>query len=426
MMNASLVPALLLAATMGWSLPLDGPWKFHTGDNARWAAASFDDRSWVTQSVAAPASANDGDQGITHFAPGWAAQGFSSYTGFAWYRLRVAETSHNGDDLAILGPAMADSAYQIFVDGQLVGGSGDFSGTTPIAYGIHPAMYTLPPMRGPALVAVRVWMAPWAAGSKSGGMHVAPIIGNVSGVSAAYTVQWFEKIRAFALEIAQTCLFGALAIGALLLLPLQDDKRGPVALAIALILTGATRANLAIIWCLNVESIPAFVVVSGVILVPVTLGAWMLAWTFWLELRQPRIVYATVAMTVVYSIAEVLGWLAFNGTIPPALASISAIASKWDRYLFIALLAFIAYRGIRERRTETLTALPAIILIAAGQFSSEIGRLGIPSIWFPFGMGVSLANYAYLFSNLAIFGLLARRTNALVARQPLTPALSLG
>src|SRR5215469_5612652 len=191
--------ALLLAAGISWALPLDGPWKFHTGDDSRWASPAFDDAAWVTQNLAAPADANDGDQGITHFAPGWEAQGFSGYQGFAWYRIRINDPLLQRGDLAILGPAMADSAYQIYADGRLIGGIGSFSGPTPLAYAIHPAMFGIPAAQRPLVIAIRVWMGPWAAGPRSGGMHVAPVIGNAEGVRNAYVAQWFEKIRAFSL-----------------------------------------------------------------------------------------------------------------------------------------------------------------------------------------------------------------------------------
>lgn len=389
--------ALLLAAAVGWALPLDGPWKFHTGDDPRWASPAFNDAAWVTQSLAAPADANDGDQGITHFAPGWAAQGFNGYQGFAWYRIRVDDTLLAHGDAAILGPAMADSAYQIYVDGALIGGIGDFTTTPPVAFAIHPAMFTIPPAHRPLLVAVRLWMGPWAAGPRSGGMHVAPIVGNVAGVEDAYAVQWLEKIRAFSLEIVQTCLFVLLAIVALLLLSGRANKLGPIALAVALLLTAAQRAHLTVLWCSSVESIPTFFIVARV-LVAVTLGAWLLAWISWLDLRKPRMVFAVGALTVLYALTAVFKW-------PALLASI-------ERYVFLALLVCIVYSGIRERRRETLVALPAIVLASVGQFGTELVRLGVPGIWFPFGMGVSLANYAYLAANVAIFGLLWQRRAA--------------
>jgi hypothetical protein len=395
--------ALILAAVANWSLTLNGPWKFHTGDDVRWAAPAFDDRSWTAQSLAAPASANDGDQGITHFAPGWEAQGYGGYTGFAWYRIHVENPSSGTGVLAILGPAMADSAYQIYVNGQLVGGIGDFSSATPVAYGVHPAIYAIPATNGPLVIAVRAWMAPFAAGPRSGGMHVAPLIGTPAGVSQAYHEQWFEKIRAFALEIAQVCIFVALALWAFL-------RRSP-ALAIALLLTAAIRANLIILWCLNVMSVPAYFIIQGFIVVPLALGAWMVAWTSWLELQERWLAYVALAMTALYVVLKV--------------AHAAPLEINVIRYAFLVLLVLIVYLGLRERRTRTLIALPAIVLIAIGQFAPEVARLGVPGIWFPFGMGVSLTNYAYLLASCAI-ALLLNWPHEIVKTWPFRSATSRG
>src|ERR1700722_2809158 len=115
-----MVAALLLAASLHWSTQLDGPWRFHPGDNVRWAEPTFDDRTWGSIDLDAPSAANDGDQGITHFAPGWAAHGYAGYQGFAWYRLRVRNDSFTAGDLELLGPAMVDSAYQVYVNGKLL------------------------------------------------------------------------------------------------------------------------------------------------------------------------------------------------------------------------------------------------------------------------------------------------------------------
>ncbi len=384
---------LVLAAAANWSLTLDGPWKFHTGDDVRWAAPAFDDRSWATQNLAAPASANDGDQGITHFAPGWNAQGYSGYSGFAWYRLRVAHRAPAHAQLEILGPAMADSAYQIYVNGQLVGGIGDFSNATPVPYGIHPASFAIPATAGPLVIAVRTWMAPFAAGPHAGGMHVAPVIGTPAGVSDAYHEQWFQKLRAFALEIAQVCIFVLLAVWAFM-------RRAP-ALAVALLLTAAVRANLAILWCLNIMSVPAYLLIQGVLVVPLALGAWMVAWTFWLELRERWLAYIAMVMTALYVALKAVHAAPFDVNVL--------------RYAFLALLVVIVYLGFHEHKTRTLITLPAIVLVAIGQFAPEVARLGVPGIWFPFGMGVSLTNYAYAIASLAIVALLVPQKYKIMA-----------
>ncbi len=388
-----------------WSIPLNGPWKFRTGDDPDWASPQFNDRTWGTLDIAAPASANDGDQGISHFASGWEAHGYNGYSGFAWYRLSVARPLAGNERLAILGPAMVDNAYQIYVNGTLLGGIGDFSQATPVIYGIHPMKFeTDAPSSKPILIAVRVWMAPWAASPASGGMHVAPILGNVSGADLAFKAQWYEKIRAFALEIAQTFFFVVLALAALSLLLLFDSSDvGLIFFALALLLTAAWRANLAIYWLSHVESVQTFFYAVGIGVVPMTLGAWTLAWCYLLHVRYSTwITSVTLALTVLYAVAEFLKLAFFNGNLLPALASIAGAVAKFDRYAFLALLVFIVYYGFKEHRRETWMALPVILLISIGQFSGELTALGVPGIWFPFGMGVSLTNWAYLCATFAI------------------------
>jgi hypothetical protein len=321
----------------------------------------------------------------------------------------------------LLGPAMADSAYQIYADGKLLGGIGDFSRSVPVAYGIHPVRFTFSSSGQQTLVAVRVWMGRFASGPGSGGMHVAPVLGNADGAEAVYTMQWIEKIRAFVLEIAQAFFFVVLAVAALSILPFDRAKLGLVMLAGALFLTALWRANLAFFWLAGNEGIGSFVHWHIDLLVPLTLAAWTLAWCYLFRLGESRWVTIVVgAMTLLYVIAEVVKRPAFDGGLSPALASAAALVSKWDRYAFLALLIYILYRGFRERDGEARFALPAIGLISIGQFAGELGALGVPTIWFPFGMGVSLANYAYLISTPVIAALLWSCVYIRTAALPLT------
>ena len=98
---------------------LYGPWKFRIGDDARWASPDFDDSSWQTVSLRAPADATDGDVGITRYAPGWNAWGYRGYFGYAWYRIHLDVRAKSVRALALLGPGAVDSAYQLFVNGKL-------------------------------------------------------------------------------------------------------------------------------------------------------------------------------------------------------------------------------------------------------------------------------------------------------------------
>jgi hypothetical protein len=193
-------------------------------------------------------------------------------------------------------------------------------------------------------------------------------------------------------------------------------------LAVALLLTALWRANLTIFWLTGAESVQTFVHWQLNLLVPITLAAWTLAWCYLFRLSESRwITVAVCAMTILYVTVEFLKRPLFNGGFLPALAPAAALVSRWDRYAFIALWVYIVYRGIREREREAWVALPAIVLISIGQFGGELSALGVPGIWFPFGMGVSLANYAYLFSTFAIAVLLWSR---LERRSPIPITLS--
>ncbi|HEV2333137.1 MAG TPA: glycoside hydrolase family 2, partial [Gammaproteobacteria bacterium] len=187
-------------------LRLDGPWKFHTGDDPRWAAPDFDDSAWETMDLSAPPDANDGDVGITPYTSGWTAKGHPGYQGYAWYRLHTAVLPAVGGSLALLGPWAVDSAYQLYVDGILLGGVGDFSGATPTAYGYHyPHYFGLPPAAaqgGGMEIAIRVWMGPWAVASPgAGGIHVAPALGSEASIAAQYRLQWLKIFEGYAVDV---------------------------------------------------------------------------------------------------------------------------------------------------------------------------------------------------------------------------------
>ena len=66
---------------------LNGPWKFHAGDDPQWAGIDTDDSGWETIDLSAAPGSHDGDVGLPDYAGGWMAHGHSGYQGYAWYRL---------------------------------------------------------------------------------------------------------------------------------------------------------------------------------------------------------------------------------------------------------------------------------------------------------------------------------------------------
>jgi tRNA A-37 threonylcarbamoyl transferase component Bud32 len=91
----------------GKPMDLEGEWLFVRGDDAAYAAPSFDDGAW--HSIRVPG--------------GFGAQGHEGYAGFYWYRVHLHVDEAPRAQLSIqLG--MIDSAYELFIDGVRVGGLG--------------------------------------------------------------------------------------------------------------------------------------------------------------------------------------------------------------------------------------------------------------------------------------------------------------
>ena len=133
---------------------LDGFWRFHTGDNPRWADPSFDDSKWELLK---------GDQG-------WSSQGYSGFSGTAWYRAALVQVDPEMK-LSLYVPAIHTS-YQIFADGKLVGGQGGMPPHERV-FTSAPAKYLLPTpiQRHSILIAIRVWHPSSKSLEFSGGLQ---------------------------------------------------------------------------------------------------------------------------------------------------------------------------------------------------------------------------------------------------------------
>src|SRR5271157_3760378 len=70
-------PVLKIDGLGKGTAPLDGPWRFHLGDNPAWAQpdAGDDEKNVGWEQISPDAT--------------WGSQGHPAYTGFAWYRKHV-------------------------------------------------------------------------------------------------------------------------------------------------------------------------------------------------------------------------------------------------------------------------------------------------------------------------------------------------
>ena len=401
-------------------VPLNGPWKFHVGDDPRWAAPEFDDSGWETIDLTPAEGAHDSDVGLTGYVPGWTAKGHAGYSGYAWYRITVSVSAMQRTRLALTGPPDVDDAYQVFFDGRLLGSDGDFSARTPTAYSIQPRMFSLPKSAGALsaanagvdVLAFRVWMGAWSVNESpdAGGIHIAPAIGEKTAIDARYRLQWLETVRGYIVDAVEPILFALLAMMACTLIAFDRSDPAYIWLSAALLLTALVRANQVLFFWTQSESIQMFDVTRNGLLVPLGLGAWLIAWRAWFKLGHPgRIPKVIGGLVLLYTVAQLLSLATCPSVVPHAVYTMFHTLSVYMRLAFVLLLGRIVYSGVRHRGREGWLAMPAVVLISIGLFAQELSALHVPGIWFPYGTGVSRTQFAYAAFAVALFVLLLHR-----------------
>lgn len=397
------------------ALPLDGSWKFKTGDNPNWANAAFDDSGWESTDLTAQSGAHDGDVGLASYVPGWNARGLHGYSGYAWYRRAVAINPGVSSALAISGPAALDSAYQLFVDGQLLGGSGDFTGRQPVAVSVRPQLFPLTNLNGSSnqhLIAIRVWMDSAVGDADAGGMHVVPVIGTLAGVTAVNAAQWLQTIKGYVIDALEPIGFIILGIMVACLGVAQRGDRAYPSLCFALLLTALVRVNQIVFFWSPLETLRTYDLVRNVILTPWLLMAWIVAWRDWL--RSPASQYSTIVLAglaVLYCTSQIFSraWLAPTDlhALKPALH----VLSSGLRLGFATVFVWVLAQGLKRKPVNWTCGLEllAALLTATALFAEELSQLHVKGIWFPYGTGVSRTQYAYAALIVILFGLILGR-----------------
>ena len=393
------------------TVALNGPWKFSTGDDLGWAAPNFDDSRWETVDLTPAPGAHDGDVGLPGYVSGWSLRGHPGYIGYAWYRLRVTVEDDNHAPLAVAGPTDVDTTYQLYVDGKLLGGSGTFSGKTPTVYSVQPSVFPISEVAEGArthVIALRVWMDPGDAGDDSGGIHIAPTLGTLDGIAELHKLQWLQTFKGYVVDAAEPLAFVLLTIivFALIACRSRDAYRW---LVTALLLTACLRANQVLFFWTHHQSLHMYDMVTAVLLTPLTLAAWVMAWQDWFGLKPARWLTRVVSvLTLAYMLLALLGrpWLVATQDWSGAANLLVAAV----RLIFASLYLWtLGYGLIRRPGLATAAAALAAILVGIGLFAGELSDIGLPGIWFPYGTGVSRTQYAYAGFIVLLFALLLIR-----------------
>jgi len=161
------------------AVDLSGPWRFHIGDDLRWADPSIND--------------TPGESGWETILPDrpWGAQRHYAYAGFAWYRLnlRITPAPDVQTDFQLLLPQLQD-ACEVYWNGRLVGRYGKLPPHPSTPALNAPAAFTLPDFRSGTL-AIRVWNGPLGSSAPGGGGGISqtPLVGDSKSI-ARYIGTW--------------------------------------------------------------------------------------------------------------------------------------------------------------------------------------------------------------------------------------------
>jgi hypothetical protein len=361
-------PELRAAATL-----LNGAWRFHTGDDPHWADANTDDSDWETIDLTAAPGSHDDDVGLPDYVGGWMAHGHPGYTGYAWYRLAVVVPAGRAP-WDILGPTLVEDGYEIYWNGQLLGGSGRL-GAHPRLVGTRPLRFALPAAaagtRG--VLSVRAFMLPRSAPSADGGgMHSAPMLAPRPVSDALHRAQWQRTIAGYIVDAIEPLAMLALIVLMLGCCSRSSHRDFLVFASIALALTAARRVTNAVVSWTDLLDLTTYSWLANMMWIP-TIAVWTMAWNRWSG-RPWRSIDVLAAGVAVAAAATV--------------TSASRLAS-------IALFLVIGARIVRSGPMRVL-ALVTAASIMAGIFGGELlDPIGVPGIWFPFGIGVSRTQYIY-------------------------------
>jgi Stage II sporulation protein E (SpoIIE) len=400
------------------TVDLTGPWKFHTGDNLEWAQPDFNDSGWAAVDLTPPEGSVDPFLGIRGFLPGWTLLGEAGYSGYAWYRLKVNVQYDPGlaqGGLKLKMPVDVDDAYEVYVNGQPIGGLGKFNGKNVRAYLTLPRAFALPRdiKSGQVTFAIRVWMDPATPLSNpdTGGMHGPPVLGQAAPIERMLKLDWdavnHSQISRF-LEVAILVLAITVA-GVLFWL----DRKEKAYLWLCIICVGIVLQALVGLTGNYTTLFPGSVqlLLSDAILNPLIIGLWVIFWAYLFRLgRMPRLHKMVWGFVLASAIIIAMMRAPLFGRVVPvdAVAYLGPLAALL-KLLLGALLIWVAWEGMRKDHAGAWLALPAVALVGLSLYQQELLVLHLPLSIFPFGFAISINQIAVVVSLVIVTLLLMRR-----------------
>ena len=356
------VPVALDQSVVG----LNGPWRFHIGDDPRWSAPDFDDSNWERYELA-PGIQNLTPERALRLSglPGWQHHGHPGYAGYAWYRIRL-NIGPGSRSLALLMPQHVQDACEVYLNGRLIGRFGKLDGFRR-SYHSQPEPFPIPDGvidAGQAnTLAIRFWSEPWEALPRRpnlyGGLRGLPLIGSYELLKIFRGSMGYDFPMALVLLVA---LNGAVGLISIFLFFFSGRKREYLwagvalcsyALLLCAVVMGAPLAQISYQSSFAVQSIAGLALVFSIPLAAMyLLSVPRTAWK-----RANYLVSFLNLFRGVISLGVILGFFSSN-----------AIVERVDAFLKITpsvlgcLLVLIAIDGLRTiGRKAWLLMSPGII-----------------------------------------------------------------
>lgn len=302
---------------------MDGTWRFQPGDDPGgtrgWASPTFDDTSWR----------------LVHAGKGWLEEPAAAFAGSAWFRARIS-IPPGTTDLAAYVPALFLN-YQLYADGQLLGGIGAMPPDSRPAT-MYPQVFAIPhsPAARSVVLALRVWRWPQWNYFYKFALPVGIQVGSASllqekRVSGAKETSW-DEVSNMILLIAEL-LFGIAALG---LFSLRRSEYVNLWFGIMLVFSAAGRA-----WGIWPQSHSVSISTYYVVLQGLS-AIWRLAQIFFF-----------------YSFLKgKLGWLFWFAVVTTVLVAVGAYPLFFPAYFptRVGAVPIIAWTGL----ISTFQAAPAI------------------------------------------------------------------
>lgn len=396
-------------------LLLTGPWKFHPGDNPQWAAPDFNDFAWDDIDLTPPPGSYDPNIGSTGFVPGWTARGYPNLVGYAWYRLRIKVESTGLSSLSLKMPQNVDDAYQIFVNGHLIGQFGKFAPNHVTVYGTQPRAFRLPSGTGgkPMSIAIRMWMSsasPFMA-QETGGLHGPPLLGESSAIEAMLRLDWNDVDLALAPTRNNLAFLFLASLLGLTLFILERKEPGYLWLAISAAATLASGIITLLGWLTELIPLGPEFFIQDVILGPLSFAMWVVFWGYWFRIDRMHLLHRVVWTLALFTMIGIsMLRVPLYGTIVPVQASAWLLPVTMGLKLLLGVvLLWVAYHGIRKAGLEGWLALPALLFLILRQYSYEFQSSGIPVILHIFGYVLNVSQIAVTLMIIILSALLLHR-----------------